>query len=262
MADTGATTSIANWSFNQYHVQAELKGGDFISSESTLVAAGPPELADIGLTSFEDTENGGEGNGEVDGAAGEPVYPMGVLESFGITQARQTQKLFEIGSSRAYYIPGKTMGSISVARALYNGPSLLKILYAYYRQKNGNLPLINSDPIGQPGANGLLSPNAALLTGDYQADLVAIKTNPGYGNMWLNIASELFNQPTGLMLYMRNAMDVDFGAVYLEQVYVTGHQMSLNAGVNVIMESCSMEFEHMQPVEVNIAPYKKSMEVT
>jgi hypothetical protein len=252
---TDATTNVANWDFNQFHVQAELVGGDFISAESTLIAAGPPELAMTGVSTFSDEE---ERNFDGDGEA---VYPIGVLESFGITQARQTQKLFEIGSSRAYFVPGKTVGSIAVARAMYNGPSLMKILYAYYRQNKAGYPNFNHEDVDATihKSTDIPSPNRALLTGVYQRDLVAIKTNPGYGNLFLNIASELFNQPTGIMMYMRNSMDIDFGAVYAEQVYITGHQMSINAGVNVIMESVSMEFERIVPVEVSLRPYNTAV---
>jgi len=247
--DTGATTSVTNWDFNQFHVQAELTGGDFISSESTLIAAGPPELAMTGVTRFSDEESG-----ELE--PGEAVYPLGVLESFGITQACQNQKLFEIGSSRSYTVSGKVMGSISVARALYNGASLLKIMYAYYRQTRSGYPRFNHQlPDAVIGTTGIPDPNRQLLTGDYQKDLLLIKNNPGYGNFMMNLASDLFKQPTGLMMYMRSSRDIDFGAIYSENVHVTGHQMSINAGVNVIMESCSMEFERIVPVEVTLRPY-------
>jgi len=252
---TDATTNVSNWDFNQFHVQAELVGGDFISAESTLIAAGPPELAMTGVSTFSDSE---ESNFDNDGEA---VYPLGVLESFGITQARQVQKLFEIGSSRAYFVSGKTMGSIAVARALYNGASLMKIMYAYYRQNKAGYPNFNHLAVDAiiPGSNNIPSPNRALLVGKYQEDLLAIKTSPGYGNFMMNLASELFNQPTGLMMYMRNSMDIDFGAQYAEQVHVTGHQMSINAGVNVIMESCSLEFERIVPVEVSLRPYNTAV---
>jgi len=248
--DTGATTSVTNWDFNQFHVQAELTGGDFISSESTLIAAGPPELAMTGVSTFSDDE---AENLE----PGEAVYPLGVLESFGITQACQNQKLFEIGSSRSYTISGKVMGSIAVARALYNGASLMKIMYAYYRQTRSGYPRFNHEAADKTidGSNGIPSPNRQLLSGDYQKDLLLIKNNPGYGNLMINLASDLFKQPTGLMMYMRSSRDIDFGAMYAENVHITGHQMSINAGVNVIMESVSMEFERIVPVEVSLRPY-------
>jgi len=248
--DTGATTSVSNWDFNQFHVQAELTGGDFISSESTLIAAGPPELAMTGVTAFSDEEQ------EEFNDSGEAVYPLGVLESFGITQACQNQKLFEIGSSRSYTISGKVMGSIAVARALYNGASLMKIMYAYYRQTRSGYPRFNYELADKTIGDTLIpDPNRQLLTGVYQKDLLLIKNNPGYGNLMINLASDLFKQPTGLMMYMRSSRDIDFGAMYAENVHITGHQMSINAGVNVIMESVSMEFERIVPVEVSLRPY-------
>lgn len=251
MAET--TTSVANWQFNQYHVQSELTAGDFIAAESTLLAAGPPSL---GMTGITKNRIGQENQSEFDDP-GEAVYPIGVVDGFSVSQARQNQKLFEIGSSRSYFVPGKTMGTAAISRALYNGPSLLRVLYAYYRQnRGGEYPKFNwarGDDAIDP-ATGLPNGEQNLLYGDYQEQLLAIRANPGFGNFFINIASELFNQPTGLMVYMRNSRNVDFGAIYLEQVYVGGHQFQLNASVNVIMESVTLEFERLVPVEVSLRP--------
>jgi len=248
-----ATTTLTNWNFNQYHVNSELVGGEFVSSESTLIAAGPPEL---GMTGLSVDAGGGLTlpEGSVD-EEGETVYPIGVVENFGITQALQVQKLFEIGSARAYMIPGKVMGAVSIARAMYAGPSLLKVLYAYYKQ-NAATPYFNHKAYNEviPGTS-IPHPDRPLLSGVWAQDLLAIKTRPGYGHMWMNIASDLFKQPTGLMVYFRNSLDMDFGAIYLEQCYLTGHQLSLNSGMNVLMESASMEFENMRPVDVTLKPY-------
>lgn len=253
--NTEATTSLTNWNFNQYHVSSELVGGEFVSAESTLIAAGPPELGMTGITvdSTGGTENVNDSNA-AGTSAGDTVYPIGVIESFGIAQASQVQKLFEIGSARAYMIPGKVVGNVTIARAMYSGPSLLKVLYAYYKQ-NAVAPFFNhSTSKTIPGTN-IPHPDYPLLNGDWQTDLLAIKNRPGYGNLWLNIASDLFKQPTGLMVYFRNSMDMDFGAIYLEQCYVSSHQISMNSGMNVIMESASIEFEHMRPVDVTLKPY-------
>ena len=40
----------------------------------------------------------------------------------------------------------------------------------------------------------------------------------GQDDFWLNLGSDLFNQPTGMCLYFRNQNDVTVGAVYLEQL--------------------------------------------
>ena len=41
MARQTATTSVNNWDYHNYHVQQELYGGEFVSAETTLIAAGP-----------------------------------------------------------------------------------------------------------------------------------------------------------------------------------------------------------------------------
>jgi hypothetical protein len=248
-----ATTTLTNWNFNQYHVSSELVGGEFVSAESTLIAAGPPEL---GMTGITVQESGDVEIGRADvSEPGDTVYPIGVVENFGITQALQVQKLFEIGSARAYMIPGKVLGSVSIARAMYSGPSLLKVLYAYYKQ-NAVTPYFNHKAYNEviSGTN-IPHPDRPLLSGEWSSELLAVKTRPGYGHMWLNVASDLFKQPTGIMVYFRNSLDMDFGAIYLESVYLTGHQLSLNSGMNVLMESASMEFENMRPVDVTLKPY-------
>ena len=109
--------SLNNWNFNTDHVQQDLKGGQFASAETTLVAAGPPRL--------QQASSGAGSTGT--------VYPIGLLENISISQSKQLQRLFEIGSSRSYFIPGRVVGSVSLGRVFYYGPSLLRVIYAYYR---------------------------------------------------------------------------------------------------------------------------------
>ena len=47
-----ATTSFSNWDFYNFHVQQELVGGQFVSAESTLVAAGPPLVSQTQTPAF------------------------------------------------------------------------------------------------------------------------------------------------------------------------------------------------------------------
>jgi hypothetical protein len=63
-----------------------------------------------------------------------------VLENVGLSQSKQLQRLFEIGSSRSYFIPGRVIGSITLGRVLYHGPSLLKVLYAHGSSRNVSGP--------------------------------------------------------------------------------------------------------------------------
>jgi hypothetical protein len=239
-----ATTSFNNWDFHNHHVQTELLGGEFVSAETTLVAAGPPRLTDI--------TNGGSDFNSVD--EGDMVYPIGVLENVGISQSKQIQRIFEIGSTRSYFIPGRVVGSITLGRVLYHGPSLLKVLYSYYKQSVGNITFMDGPPkISQNGVD-IPNPNATLLNlPALQNELHRVKYNPGYDDFWLNLASDIFNQPTGLCLYFRNQMDVTVGAVYLEECYIQGHQMSVSSGSVLIMEGASLQFDRIVPIRMQLS---------
>jgi len=240
-----ATTSLNNWDFHNHHVQSELLGGEFVSAESTLIAAGPPRLSDV--TGVDPAAAGG--GGVV--TSGDLVYPIGVLENVGISQSKQLQRLFEIGSSRSYFVPGRVIGSITLGRVLYHGPSLLKVLYAYYKQTQG--PVTFLDQANQLLQDGTRNPNATLLDlPSVQSQLHRVQSNPGYDDLWLNLGSDIFNQPTGMCLYFRNQNDVTIGAVYLEECYVQGHKMSVSSGSVLIMEGASLQFDVLRPIRMQI----------
>ena len=242
-----SSTDVTNWDFNNFHVQRELSGGEFVAAESTLIAAGPPSLSML-------TEYTDDGGIEV-GDSGF-VYPIGLIEQFSLNQALQVQPLYEIGSTRKYSIPGKVIGNVSLGRVMFSGPSILKVMYAYYKQDNASAPFqfMNETamllPSGQPNPNQMLLDLPAV-----QSELVQIKQNPGYGDLWLNLASDIFKQPTGLLVYFRNSLGQDVGAIYLENVQLSSHNFSLSAGANVIIESTSMEFDKVRPVDVTLASY-------
>lgn len=241
-----ATTSLNNWDFHNHHVQEELLGGEFVSAETTLIAAGPPRLTDVSATPA--------GDDEIAPDEGDFVFPVGVLENVGISQSKQLQRIFEIGSSRSYFIPGRTIGSISLGRVLYHGPSLLKVLYAYYKQSVGDLTFLN-EASKTMTLNGVTvpNPNATLLNLPVlQNELHRVKNNPGYDDLWLNLASDIFNQPTGMCIYYRNQMDQTVGAVYLEECYVQGHQMSISSGSVLVMEGVSLQFDTLRPIRMQI----------
>lgn len=248
LRDTSATTSLNNWDFHNYHVQSELLGGEFISAETTLIAAGPPRLSDV-------VGGDAQTQGPIDTAAeGDMVFPIGVLENVGISQSKQLQRIFEIGSSRSYFIPGRVVGSLTIGRIMYHGPSLLKVLYAYYKQNAGNIRFMNGDnaTVTKNGIE-LPNPNKTLLKLEaLQNELHRVKYNPGYDDLWLNLGSDIFNQPTGLCLYFRNQNDTTIGAVYLEECYIQGHQLSISSGSVLVMEGASLQYDRIVPIRMNL----------
>lgn len=244
---TPATTDLSNWDFHNYHVQQELGGGQFISAETTLVAAGPPRLTDIGAASGLGVEITQE----------DLAYPIGLLENVGLSQSKQLQRIFEIGSSRSYFIPGRVVGSVTLGRVLYHGPSLLKVMWAYYSQPNGSLFNFLHLPreATYVDSRGIVrrDPDAKMLElGALQESLADIKQRPGFDDFYLNLASDLFNQPTGLLFYFKNMIQDTVGSIYLEECHVQGHQLSISSGSVLVMEGASLQFDRVIPVKMSV----------
>lgn len=219
----GPTTSYDNWNFHKYRIQQDVTGGQYINAESTLIAAGPPNFG---------------GNATVTGATAS-VYPIGLLETFGLSQSRQLQRIFEIGSSRSYFVPGRTIGSFTLGRTFYFGPSLLRVLYAYW---NG----IADDTV--LGADGAADGLAALIPSTVKQK--QLYRNPGYGYLLIDLASDLFAQPTGLAVIFKDGNTDTFGGFYLENCYVQGHQMTVSSGSVLIMEGASLQYDLLVPLSL------------
>lgn len=231
------TTSYTNWDFHNYHVTQDVNSGQFVNAASTLVGAGPPTVTSGATTS----------NVE--------VYPIGMLESVGLQQNRQLQQIFEIGSNRSYFVPGRTIGAISVGRTFYFGPSLLKVLYAYYRTPAGSAIPIGTAAAGATksvgsGANAAAVPDPAAALLNNPTTGVGLHRSPGEDFFFIDLASDLFAQPTGLAIYFKDQSKNTVGAFYLENAYVQGHQMSISSGSVLIMEGVSMMYDKIQPIKV------------
>ena len=235
-----ATTSLANWKFHENHVQSELQGGQFISAATILIAAGPPRLADASGA----LPAGLAGKAEI-------AFPIGVVENFGMSQNRQLQRMFEIGSKRSYFIPGRTIGSVSLGRVLFFGPSLLRVMYAYYpTSKFSDFP---SGNVANPLANN-------LTTKDLGNRTPKVLDKPGFGakqndralnaDFWVNLASDLFDHPTGLLVYLRDAQNEAYGAFYLEDVNLQAHQFNVNASSVLVAEGTSAQYDKLIPVNI------------
>lgn len=212
-----ATTSVDTWDFHNFHIQEELTGGEFINAESTLICAGPPSLA------VQDT------------IAGETVYPIGLVENAGISQSKQLQRVFEIGSSRSYFIPGRVVGSLSMGRVIFNGHSLLRVKYAWMDLDGGSLfdSSIESDVLA-------MLPHSSITD----------EPLSGYAGAVFNLNSSIFNQPYGLTMIMKDQLETSWAQVYLENCYVQGHQFSVSSGSSLLLEAATSQFDRLMPVSV------------
>lgn len=203
--------------------------GQFLNAGFTVLAAGPPRLANVGGS----TALAGALTGA---AADQMVMPIGVIQNVNLSHNRTFNRIFECGSERSYFISGRTIGQLSIARILYHGPSLLRMLYAYYEDA---IP---------PTIVSAVFPNAGIATVANPHDVII---PPGYENLFLNLASDLFNQPIGLLMYMRDSNLDTYGAVYMEGCYVPNHTWATDAQGVIIQESAAIQFERVIPVAVS-----------
>jgi len=220
---------VSEWAPYSNYVQGGMVDGQFVSAGFTVVAAGPPRLANVGGTTATAAALAGEGANDI-------VLPIGVIQNINLSHNRQFNRIFEVGSERSYFISGRTMGQLTLARILYHGPSLLRMLYAYYE-----------DLIPPTTVNSVFSNTGSATV----ANPHDVKIPPGYENLYLNLASDLFNQPIGLLLYIRDSNEDTIGAVYIESCYIPNHTWATDAQGVMIQESASVQFERAVPVAVS-----------
>jgi hypothetical protein len=226
------------WDPLNHYVQRGLVDGRYVAGGYTMLAAGPPRLS----TSF---LNAAIGDSESRGSS-DLVYPLGIIQNVSLQQNKQFVRIWELGSERSYQIAGRATGQLSLARIYYDGISLLRALYAYYKDESGTItvPAVFENLASYAMAN----PHDVIVP-------------PGYENLFLNLASDLFNQPIGILMYVRNSNLDTLGACYFEQVTVPVHQWATDAQGMVVQESVGLQYERMKPVNVHAVTLNTGMEL-
>lgn len=261
-----ATTSVANWNRATQHVESAVRSGRYINAESALVVAGPPRISDVGgLNSDNFADNGGTstaavlGNTNTQGLSGaDALYPIGLVEQFSLQQAQNVQKMFEIGSRRSYQAGGRVQVVGSLGRVLFNGPSLLRTLYAYYPNI---IQLANGKFLG-PDSQDSVS-QAVVGAGDGATEVFPqIFFEPGASagrdpesgqnyphSFFINLMSELFSHPFGLGVILRDNRNRNYGALYLEDCMLTTHSWSISSTSTLITEAVNFQADAAIPME-------------
>lgn len=211
-------------------VQQGLTDGRFVNSAFALIAAGPPRLDQVGGRYV-------FGSSLVAGApANQVVYPIGGCQGVTLGQNKAFQRLFEVGSRRSLWLPSHTVQQLQLMRTYFHGASLLRLLYAYYQD------LVPEETVPwlfpNLGAANMPNPHDVLVS-------------PGYENVFLNLASDLFDQTFGMLLYLKDSNDATIGAYYLEGSVIPQHNFAIDAMGGGIQESAAVQFEWMVPVQVD-----------
>ena len=162
--------------------------------------------------------------------------PVGIVQNFNLSHTRQFSRIFEIGSERSYFIAGRTVGQLGLGRIWYHGASLLRTLYAYYQDLVP--PTLVPAMFPNSGSASVANPHDVIIP-------------PGYENLYVNLASDLFAQPIGLMLYIRDVNQDTLGAVYFEACYLPNHSLATDSQGVLMQESAAIQFERAVPVQVS-----------
>jgi hypothetical protein len=91
-------------------------------------------------------------------------------------------------------------------------------------------------------------PNAGAASMNNPHDVVI---PPGYENLFINLASDLFAQPMGLLMYVRDVNQDALGAVYFEACYLPNHTWQTDSQGVLVQESVSVQFERTVPVAIS-----------
>ncbi|MFW5895116.1 MAG: hypothetical protein ACOCT9_00075 [archaeon] len=203
---------MGNWDFKNKAVQQydNPESSGQLGSKAVLLSFGPP-MYDPDATTI----------------------VSGFVQNMNMNQQRQIQELFEIGSERRYWVDGPTRNNLSLSRALFSGPSLLKI---------AGRGLLND------GIDGEIDVQDDMFKGGSK-NAVASGADK---NFWINLGSDFFKNPLGLMIQFRefygNGQSSSYGAVYLQNAKISAHSLSMQAGNWLMQENIQMMFEHPVPL--------------
>jgi len=232
---------IENW--NPYHtrVQGGLPDGNFVNAQFAVICAGPPFFNQIAFP------GGGSDKSDL---AKTLIYPIGLIQNFSIGQNQNIARLFEVGSRRSYFMTGHSVGQLNLGRVMYHGESLLRVLYAYYdTTADTTIGSVKIRPLMKTGGAGS-KPFSTGASNQVKPGLKTIKVAPGYDNMFLNLASDLFSQPTGLMIIMQDNEENNIAAMYIENCLVPSYGFGFDAQGLIIQEQCSLQYERIQPIRL------------
>ena len=237
--------SLVNWNWQGENVQTEVTQGEYVSAESTLLLAGPSRLSMLSVDSdVLDTTNS--------------LLPIGLIQNMNVSQQRQLNKIFEVGSKRSYFVPGRLFGNFQVGRIMFYGPSLLRMMYALAPFGDDALGNFGNDLNTDPDSSGNLLSSLPAYDGLFPNQ--ELQNAPGFGgtadettnrDLFLNLNSELFNVPFGLCMVMKDTRDRPYGAFYMEDCMLEMHNFQVDSGSVVIAENVSGQFDAISPIQLS-----------
>ena len=225
----GMTTQFEDWEWDEKNIAVktpdsttgvstnkELKPSDFIEGGTTLILSGPARADTLS-------------------SEWAKLIPIGMLDNVSVSQQKNVQQIFEIGSKLAHIVPGRTMGQLQLGRVFFDGDSLMKALYS-----GSESPVT----VAEEAAKGATTDASGTVT----AASVSKTTS---GRFAANLASSYFDQPHGLCFMFKSQNGKEVSTIYFEDCMINSHQFSINAQANIIQEGASIMFRRIVPLDVD-----------
>ena len=220
--------AVDTWKPLENRIQSGLKDGQFVNAVYTRLASGPPRLSQIGGIQAASTLT--------NTAPQTIVYGLGLIQNIGLTSSTNFAQVFEVGSNRSLYIAGRTVHGLNFGSVYYHGPSLMRRVYAYYKDEEG--PVTVPPLFPNVGAENMINEHDVIIP-------------PGFDNLFWNLGSDLFWQPIGFLLYQADSNEDAVGAIYLEGAVVPNWSMGTDSQGVIVQEQVSVNFERSMPVAVS-----------
>lgn len=196
----------------------------------------------------------------VDSGVGIKGITVGLVQDLSVFQQRQVARFMEIGNKEQWLVPSKVRSSLQIRRILYDGPTLMKYV-AYALMDGGDDPWkmrgaesVGSDHDLTQGSTNLKYEALVERLG-YTEDEYPTGESPGTGDFWINLASELFAHPIGILLTLKQKLPTGklatYGAVYLENCLISTHTFQVMAENRFLSEAVSIEYTKTVPIGDN-----------
>lgn len=219
-------------------------GGNFLSSESLILVSGPPFIDNVAATDDESSE-------ELSVTDWANLRPIGLVQAARVNQQKAVQQVFEIGSRRPVLIPGRPMIQASFSRMLFDGVSLLGVVYAHPHADSGSPLIAHAQPAEFAASQPTTPFPSADTSGNFpEAEISSdgISPNPALGKFYSNLASSFFNRPFGIGIILYDLEQQTYGGLYLEGCYVQSYDFSAQAQQTVLVEGMSCRVTNIVPI--------------
>lgn len=233
-------STVSEWSPYTQGIQSGVdEGFRYASGHFMLLAAGPPRITNLGGAAA--LALAASRGSVIDQMA----LPIGLIQNVSLSSSMSLARFFELGSDRVYCVPGRTVPNLSLSRPIIHGPSLLRMLWAVYQDRLP--PTVIASLFANISAGTLPNPHD-------------VKVPPGYENIYLNLASDFFKSPMGLLMMMRDSNEQLLAANYAEACYAVSHGFSVDANGLVMSEQVALQPERIVPVAAAVVAQYSGVE--